>query len=214
VLGVAGLMGAGRTELLECLSGASPEPPLGTIRFEGESAAFGHPADALRAGIALVTEDRKRFGIFPQFSVGRHLTLSSLQETVRAGFIQSRRERRQADEAIQQLHIKTSSRNAGIHSLSGGNQQKCVIGRALLTQPKLLLLDDPTRGIDVGAKAEIYQLIDELCAAGMAILLTSSELPELMSVCDRIIVLCEGQLRREFSRQEFSEAAILEAAIQ
>lgn len=213
VLGVAGLMGAGRTELLECLSGAAPEAPGGSIRFEGESVRFGDPAAALDSGIALVTEDRKRFGLFPQFSVGRHLTLSALQDASRAGWIRSRVENEMADGEIDRLHIKTNGRAASIHSLSGGNQQKCVIGRALLTKPKLLLLDDPTRGIDVGAKAEIYQLIDDLCAQGMAILLTSSELPELMSVCDRIIVLCEGRLRGSFSRDEFSEAAILEAAI-
>lgn len=213
VLGVAGLMGAGRTELLECLFGASPEPPGGTIRFDGQTVRFEHPAAALEAGVALVTEDRKRFGLFPQFTVERHLTLSALRDVSRAGWIRSRVEHQLADGEIDRLNIKTNGRTASIHSLSGGNQQKCIIGRALLTKPKLLLLDDPTRGIDVGAKAEIYQLIDDLCAQGMAILLTSSELPELMSVCDRILVLCEGRLRGAFSRDEFSEAAILEAAI-
>lgn len=213
VLGVAGLMGAGRTELLECLSGASPEPPGGMIRFDGRVVQFHHPSEALRAGIALVTEDRKRFGIFPQFSVGQHLTLSALRDAVRAGLINSRSENQQAGSMIERLRVRTSSRRAAIHSLSGGNQQKCVIGRALLTKPKMLLLDDPTRGIDVGAKAEIYQLIDELCGQGMAIVLTSSELPELMSVSDRIIVLCEGRMTREFRRDEFSEAALMEAAI-
>lgn len=212
VLGVAGLMGAGRTELLECLSGAAPEPPSGEILFEGSPVRFTHPAEALEAGIALVTEDRKRFGIFPQMTVGQHLTLSSLRACVQHGLVRPMRERRQADGEIQRLHIKTSDRSAGIHSLSGGNQQKCIIGRALLTNPRLLLLDDPTRGIDVGAKAEIYNLIDELCAAGMAILITSSELPELMSVCDRILVLCEGRQRAELPRTAFSEAALMEAA--
>lgn len=212
VLGVAGLMGAGRTELLECLSGASPEPPGGEMVFEGKTVRFTHPVEALQAGIALVTEDRKRYGIFPQFTVGQHLTLSSLRDCVRGGLIRAPLERRQADGEIQRLRIKTNGRTAGIQSLSGGNQQKCIIGRALLTQPRLLLLDDPTRGIDVGAKAEIYNLIDELCAAGMAILFTSSELPELMTVCDRIVVLCEGRQQAEFSRADFSEAALMEAA--
>ena len=212
VLGVAGLMGAGRTELLECLSGAAPEPPMGRILFEGRPVRFGHPADALAAGIALVTEDRKRFGIFPQMSVGEHLTLSSLRQCSRGGFLRSSAERQQADREIARLRIKTSGRRANIQSLSGGNQQKCIIGRALLTSPRLLLLDDPTRGIDVGAKAEIYDLIDQLCAEGMAILITSSELPELMSVCDRMLVLCEGRLQAEFARRQFSEHAIMEAA--
>ncbi len=212
VLGVAGLMGAGRTELLECLSGAAPEPAGGEMVFEGQPVRFAHPSEALRAGIALVTEDRKRFGIFPQLSVGQHLTLSSLRECVQAGLVRSSRERLRADDEIRRLRIKTAGRAAGIQSLSGGNQQKCIIGRALLTKPRLLLLDDPTRGIDVGAKAEIYRLIDELCAAGLAILLTSSELPELMSVCDRIIVLCEGRQRAELARPEFTEPALMEAA--
>jgi len=213
VLGIAGLMGAGRTELLECLSGAWPETPGGTILWEGRAVAFPHPAEALQAGIALVTEDRKRFGIFPQLSVGDHVTLSALRDLTRAGLIRTRAERRQATATISRLSIKTSSPRAAIQSLSGGNQQKCVIGRALLTKPRLLLLDDPTRGIDVGAKAEIYTLIDELCAAGMTIILTSSELPELITVCDRILVLAEGRLRGEFARGEFSEATLLAAAV-
>lgn len=212
VLGVAGLMGAGRTELLECLSGAGPELPGGNITFEGRSVRFAHPSSALKAGIALVTEDRKRFGIFPQLTVGQHLTLSALRESSRMGLISRRAENGQADAEISRLRIKTAGRKASIQSLSGGNQQKCVIGRALLTRPRLLLLDDPTRGIDVGAKAEIYRLIDELCAGGMAILLTSSELPELMAVCDRILVLCEGRVTGEFARNEFREESLMEAA--
>ncbi len=212
VLGVAGLMGAGRTELLESLSGAGPESPGGSVRLENRPVRFAHPSAALQAGVALVSEDRKRYGIFPQLPVGQHLTLSALRESVRMGLIRPKVEKRQADAEIERLRIKTAGRGASIQSLSGGNQQKCVIGRALLTRPKLLLLDDPTRGIDVGAKAEIYRLIDELCAEGMAILLTSSELPELMAVCDRILVLCEGRLRGEFSRGEFQEEKLMEAA--
>ncbi len=213
VLGIAGLMGAGRTELLECLSGAGPEPPMGTIRWERRAVSFQHPADALTQGIALVTEDRKRFGIFPQLSVGRHLTLSALKDCHRAGLLSMKRERTVAESAMTRLHIKAAGQASSIQSVSGGNQQKCIIGRALLTKPRLLLLDDPTRGIDVGAKAEIYSLIDELCADGMTILITSSELPELITICDRIIVLAAGRLRGEFHRTEFSEDRLLAAAV-
>lgn len=213
VVGIAGLMGAGRTELLECLSGASLEPPVGAIRWEGRPVSFAHPSEALEAGIALVTEDRKRYGIFPELAVEPHLTLSSLRQCRRGGLISAAVERRKADAVIERLHIKTAGRHAPIHSLSGGNQQKCVIGRALLTEPRLLLLDDPTRGIDVGAKAEIYSLIDELCAEGISVILTSSELPELITVCDRILVLAEGRLRGEFSRSEATEAKLLAAAV-
>ncbi len=212
VLGIAGLMGAGRTELLECLFGASQEPPLGTIELEGRQVQFADPEQALRAGIGLVTEDRKRYGIFTDMTVREHITLSSLSKVAERGFVNSASERAAADESIAALRVKAAGREAAITSLSGGNQQKCIIARALRTRPKLLLLDDPTRGIDVGAKAEIYRLIDELCGQGLAIIITSSELPELITVCDRILVLCEGQATAEFSRSEFTEQKLMEAA--
>jgi ABC-type sugar transport system ATPase subunit len=212
VLGIGGLMGAGRTELLECLSGASSEAPLGEIVLEGIKVRFSHPEEALKAGIALVTEDRKRYGIFPEMSVREHITLSSLPDVAAAGFVSAPAERLAADDSITTLRVKAAGREAAITSLSGGNQQKCIIARALRTHPKLLLLDDPTRGIDVGAKAEIYRLIDELCCNGLAIIITSSELPELITVCDRIVVLCEGHLTAEFRRGEFTEQALMEAA--
>ena len=212
VLGIAGLMGAGRTELLECLFGASTEPPQGRIELEGRLVQFDHPNQALHAGIGLVTEDRKRFGIFTEMTVREHITLSSLSEVAAAGFDKGSSDRQAADESIASLRVKTAGREAAITSLSGGNQQKCIIARALRTRPKLLLLDDPTRGIDVGAKAEIYRLIDELCGDGLAIIITSSELPELITVCDRILVLCEGHATAEFSRSQFSEQKLMEAA--
>lgn len=212
VIGIAGLMGAGRTELLECLYGASPEAFSGSIQFRGQPVRFEHPSEALHAGIAMVSEDRKRCGIFPEMTVRDHITLSSLVDALRLGVVHAGAENAMADESIQQLRIKTASREARIGSLSGGNQQKCLIARALRSQPTLLLLDDPTRGIDVGAKAEIYRLIHELSAAGLSIIITSSELPELIAVCDRILVLCEGQLTGEFPRAQFSEQALMEAA--
>ena len=212
VVGFAGLMGAGRTELLECLYGASPEPPQGRIELEGRAVAFAHPEEALRAGVALVTEDRKRYGLFSPMNVREHITLSSLAEVATGGFVNGSAEQVAAAESITALRVKAAGQSAAITSLSGGNQQKCIIARALRTKPKLLLLDDPTRGIDVGAKAEIYRLIDQLCADGLAIVITSSELPELIAVCDRILVLCEGRLTGEFSRGEFTEQRLMEAA--
>jgi ribose transport system ATP-binding protein len=212
VVGIAGLMGAGRTELLECFYGASPEAPLGKIELEGTGVAFSHPEEALRAGVALVTEDRKRFGLFTTMDVREHITLSSLNDYASAGFISNGSEAAAATESIRALRVKTAGQSAAITSLSGGNQQKCIIARALRTKPKLLLLDDPTRGIDVGAKAEIYRLIDDLCREGLAIIITSSELPELIAVCDRILVLCEGRLTGEFRRGEFTEQKLMEAA--
>jgi ABC-type sugar transport system ATPase subunit len=212
IVGIAGLMGAGRTELLECLFGASEERPQGAIKLAGERVCFTHPSEARHAGVALVTEDRKRFGLFAEMSVGENITLCTLGEATQAGLISHRREAAAARGIVEQLGVKTAGTEARITSLSGGNQQKAIIGRWLLTKPKVLLLDDPTRGIDVGAKAELYRLMDDLCRQGLGILVTSSELPELLTLCDRILVLCEGRLTGEFTRSEANEQRIMEAA--
>lgn len=212
IVGIAGLLGAGRTELLECLFGASVEQPTGEIRLDGVPVRFSHPAEALAAGLALVTEDRKRLGLFDQMSVAHNITVCTLRRAARAGIVGPRAERQLAQAAIGRLHVKTSSPDVNITSLSGGNQQKAILGRWLLTEPRVLLLDDPTRGIDVGAKAELYRVMDGLCREGLGILVTSSELPELLTLCDRILVLCEGRLTGEFSRHEATEQRIMEAA--
>ena len=212
ILGIAGLLGAGRTELLECLFGAGPEPPAGQVRLAGRAVRFRHPAEARRSGVALVTEDRKRLGIFSQMTVGQNISLCTLGEAAAGGLVVRRRERAMAESTIARLGVRTSGVDAAITSLSGGNQQKAIIGRWLLTRPKVLLLDDPTRGIDVGAKAELYQLMDQLCRDGLGIIVTSSELPELLTLCDRILVLCEGRLTGEFTRAEATEQNIMEAA--
>jgi ABC-type sugar transport system ATPase subunit len=163
-------------------------------------------------GIALVTEDRKRLGLFSHMTVRDNITMCTLHEASVAGLLSSRRENRQASESIKMLNIKSDGPEAPVSSLSGGNQQKCVIARWLRTEPRVLLLDDPTRGVDVGAKAEIYRIIDGLCRDGLGIIVTSSELPELLTLCDRILVLCEGRLTGEFRRGGFTEQAIMEAA--
>lgn len=212
ILGIAGLMGAGRTELLECLFGASSERPSGRVRLAGRNVHFRHPADARRAGVALVTEDRKRLGIFDRMNVGQNISLCTLREAAAGGLLIPRREVAMAEGTVKRLGVRTSGVSAAITSLSGGNQQKAIIGRWLLTQPKVLLLDDPTRGIDVGAKAEMYQLMDRLCRDGLGVIVTSSELPELLTLCDRILVLCEGRLTGEFTRAEATEQRIMEAA--
>jgi len=212
ILGIAGLMGAGRTEVLECLFGASSERPQGSIRLNGAEVAFGHPAEARAAGIALVTEDRKRLGLFSHFSVGQNATICTLRELLRGGLISQSAERHVAEGVVEQLGVKTAGVDAPITSLSGGNQQKAIIGRWLLTRPHVLLLDDPTRGVDVGAKAELYRLIDRLSREGLGIIVTSSELPELLTLSDRILVLCEGRLTGEFARGEATEQKIMERA--
>jgi len=212
ILGLAGLMGAGRTELLECLFGASPDPPQGRIVLDGREVAFRHPSQAMRAGIALVTEDRKRLGVFANLNVGENVTVCTLAEATRLGLIRFQRERAMAQRSIDRLGVRTASVTAPITTLSGGNQQKSILGRWLLTRPKVLLMDDPTRGVDVGAKAELYVLMDQLCRQGLGIVLTSSELPELLSLCDRILVLSEGHLTGELTRKEATEQRIMELA--
>lgn len=214
VVGIAGLMGAGRTELLECLFGAAAPPPRGQILLEGRPVRFSSPSQARAAGIAMVCEDRKRLGLFPRMSVGENITLCALREALRAGLLRRRRERQLVIDSIRRLSIRTPGPDAPVTSLSGGNQQKCIIARWLRTRPKVLLLDDPTRGVDVGAKAELYTIIDELARSGIGIVVTSSELPELITLCDRILVLCEGRLTGELSRGEFSEQRIMELATQ
>jgi ABC-type sugar transport system ATPase subunit len=212
VLGFAGLMGAGRTELLECLFGASEIRPQGTIELAGRPLTLHHPLDACREGIALVTEDRKRLGLFTAMNVGQNISLCTLERTGSFGLVSGSREWQMAGDVSKRLAVKSSGLSAAITSLSGGNQQKCIIGRWLLTEPKIPLLDDPTRGVDAGAKAELYRLIDKLCRDGIGVIMTSSELPELLTVCDRILVLSEGNLTASFPRAEATEHKIMEAA--
>jgi ABC-type sugar transport system ATPase subunit len=214
VLGVAGLLGAGRTELLEAIYGASPAPPGGSIRLEGSEVRFHHPDDAIAAGIAMVTEDRKTLGLFDRMTVGENITIRRLSALTMGPIplVNPRAEARAIRESIARLAIKTDGPGAPITSLSGGNQQKCILARWLLVEPKVLLLDEPTRGIDVGAKAEIYLLIRRLVARGMAVIMTSSELPELLTVSDRILVLCEGRATAELPRAEADEESIMHAA--
>lgn len=215
VVGVAGLMGAGRTELLESIFGASETRPEGTIELDGSEVRFPGPHAARNAGVAMVTEDRKRLGLLPHMTVRENITLSSLHDVASMGIVSKRQENQAARESIDELRVKTDGPEAGVMSLSGGNQQKCVIARWLRTNPRVLLLDDPTRGVDVGAKAELYKIIDDLSRnKNLAVLVTSSELPELITLCDRILVLCEGRLTGEVSRENFTEAAIMELATQ
>jgi ABC-type sugar transport system ATPase subunit len=212
VLGIAGLMGAGRTELLECLFGASTIPPTGEILLDGDSIMPRHPSEAKRSGLALVTEDRKRLGIFSNMNVGRNLSICAMHDTTVGPLLSYNKERYAGDEMVAKLKIKTASLEAPIGSLSGGNQQKCIVGRWLLTNPKVLLLDDPTRGVDVGAKAELYRVIRGLCNDGLGVIVTSSELPELLTLSDRIMVLSEGRKTAEFAIADATQERIMEAA--
>ena len=167
----------------------------------------------MRAGLAMVTEDRKRLGLVLDAGVAFNLTLSSLRAIARHGFVDGAAEATSAGSMVTDLRVKTPTLETPVGALSGGNQQKVVIGKALLTRPRVLLLDEPTRGIDVGAKLEVYELINRLTDQGQAIVLVSSELPELMGMSDRILMLHEGRIGGEFTRSEATQQALLSAAM-
>ena len=162
--------------------------------------------------MALVTEDRKRLALFPDLTVGVNITIAMLRRYARLGVVDRRTDTRVASGAMERLAVKASGTHSPVEELSGGNQQKAILARWLIGEPRVLLLDDPTRGIDVGAKAELYRLLDDLRRGGLAIVMTSSELPELLVMCDRILVLCEGRQVGEFARGEATEELIMAAA--
>jgi ribose transport system ATP-binding protein len=213
VLGIFGLMGAGRTEFLETVFGAHPKTSCGQVWVEGQEVTIRSPQDAIQAGIALVPEDRKQKGLILSMSVSDSISLASLWQVESFGFLNARLEGNLADDYVKRLQIKTSNRHQKVKNLSGGNQQKVVIAKWLATKPKVLLLDEPTRGIDVNAKNEIYKLISELALSGMAIVMVSSELPEIMRIADRVIVLSEGRQTGEFSHGQVTEELLLKAAL-
>jgi D-xylose transport system ATP-binding protein len=200
VLGIGGLMGAGRTELVMHLFGAWGRRTAGTVTVDGAALRDGKPWDALAAGLALVTEDRRRHGLVIDQSVGFNLSLSTLKSLLRGGLIDAHAEAELNERDRADLRIKTPSLEARVGGLSGGNQQKVLVGRARRSAPKVLLLDEPTRGVDVGAKVEIYELINRLTEKGLAVVLVSSELPELIGMSDRIVMMREGRTAGEFSR--------------
>jgi D-xylose transport system ATP-binding protein len=213
VLGIGGLMGAGRSELLMHLVGLWGTRRAGAVQLDGEDVVVRAPREALARGLALVTEDRKRYGLVPEQGVAFNVSLSSLQALRRGPFVDRNAEVRRVQAAIGDLRIKTRDLEQPAGTLSGGNQQKIVLGKVLLTRPKVLLLDEPTRGIDVGAKLEVYELINRLTAAGQAIVLVSSELGELMGMADRIVMLCEGRVGGVFDRAGATQERLLAAAM-
>ena len=207
IVGLSGLVGAGRTELVRLLFGAD-RPDSGKINIMGKTAEFKTPLQAVRAGVAMVPEDRKKHGVLISLSVNQNITLSYY---TREGhfWISRSGEDSLVDRMIRDLKIKTDIASAAVSSLSGGNQQKVVIAKWLVNNPEVLILDEPTRGIDVGAKFEIYNLINELAAKGVAIILVSSELPEILALSDRILVMKEGRIVKELGHNEATEEKIL-----
>ncbi|MGC3947050.1 MAG: sugar ABC transporter ATP-binding protein [Chryseolinea sp.] len=213
VVGVFGLMGAGRTELMEAIFGLHPRHTTGELLVSGKRVSLRCPDDSIRAGIALVPEDRKKDGLVLGLDVGSNLCLTTLASLERGILLNDAKEKELVEKYISELRIKTPSRKETVRNLSGGNQQKIVIGKWLAKHPKVLLLDEPTRGIDIGAKNEIYRLIQELARSGMGIVVVSSELPEILAVSDRVLVMSEGRVTADIPISEASEDSILKAAI-
>lgn len=215
IVGIYGLMGAGRTELFECLLGTQ-QNYLGTIRLNGTAISDKtSTAERIRLGMSLVPEDRKKTGIFPVSSVANNLTISSLWRRLKHRFaIWQESESQVVASVIGDLSIKVSSPQVEIQALSGGNQQKVVIGRSLLTRPNILLLDEPTRGIDVGAKADVFEMMVKLSEQGIGILFSTSDLKEIMAVSDRILVMSNGKLTANVLRQSANESALVTASAQ
>lgn len=211
IVGVAGLVGAGRTEILATLFGITPAIG-GTIDVCGRAMTINGPRQAIAAGLALVPEDRKQCGLVLEMGVRPNLSLASLPRDARAGFLNSRAECTISRHMISAMRIKTPNDQQIVQYLSGGNQQKVVLGKWLAMKPKLLLLDEPTRGIDVGAKEEIYKLVHDLAGKGMAILFVSSEMEEVLSLSDRALVMHEGKLTGELQRGQLSEENVMQLA--
>ncbi len=211
ILGIAGLVGAGRTALAETLFGIRPAIS-GEVRVEDQPVRISSPGEAIRLGMGFVPEDRKLQGLFMNMAVRENITLSALDQVTRWGFVNSAKADRLAREEVKKLDIRTPSLRQRVRNLSGGNQQKVIIARWLTLRPRVLILDEPTRGIDVGAKAEIHALMNQLAQEGVGVLMISSELPEVLGVSDRILVMHEGRVTGEFRRNQATQDDIMRAA--
>ncbi|KXG10720.1 xylose ABC transporter ATP-binding protein [Anoxybacillus rupiensis] len=212
IVGIAGLMGAGRTELAMSLFGAYEGKVEGEVWIEGKKVRIRTVQDAIREGIALVTEDRKRLGLVLGMDVKANTTLASLKNMSKFGVINQNEELKWSQNYVQELRTKTASLETPVGTLSGGNQQKVVLAKWLMAKPKILILDEPTRGIDVGAKYEIYHLMNKLAEEGVAIIMISSELPEILGMSDRILVMREGRIVKQFTHEEATQENIMMAA--
>ncbi len=211
IVGLTGLVGAGRTEVARAIFGADT-PDAGTLTLDGKPVTVASPQDAIRQGIGLLTEDRKGQGLVLGMTVRENTTLANLKSLVRILFVDRRRERAITEQYVKELQIKTPSIEQSAQNLSGGNQKKVVLAKWLFTESKILIFDEPTRGIDVGAKVEIYKLMNDLARRGACILMISSELPEVLGMCDRILVMHEGRLAGELSRAEATQERIMQLA--
>lgn len=212
IFGIAGLMGAGRTELVMSLFGSYPGNHQGIVEVDGKAVKIKNTEQAIKAGLALVSEDRKKYGLVLGMDIKSNVTMASLKSISAGGVINHNQEITSGNEYIRSLKIKANSVETITGTLSGGNQQKVVLGKWLMTAPKILILDEPTRGIDVGAKFEIYNIMNELIRQGVSIIMVSSELPELLGMSHRIMVIAEGKRMAEFKAEEATQELIMTAA--
>ncbi len=211
ILGIGGLVGAGRSELVEAIFGMHALSQ-GEIIVKGKSVKVKSPADIIKEGVALITEDRKVTGLSLTGTVGDNIAMVAIKKLLKNGLYSQKKAKAASQEYIEKLNIKTPSEKQIVGNLSGGNQQKIVIAKWLLNEPDIIILDEPTRGIDVGAKRDIYLLLGDLVQQGKAVVIISSEIPELMGICDRIMVMCEGKYSGEVTRDEFSQERIMTLA--
>jgi rhamnose transport system ATP-binding protein len=212
ILGLAGLVGSGRTELAGTIFGLTP-PDAGELLVRGQAARVASPADAIRYGIGYVPEDRRRHGVVPEMPVAENVSLASLGQVARHGLIDRASERTQAQQYVEQLQIKVPSVAERVESLSGGNQQKVALAKWLATRPSILILDEPTQGVDVGAKAEIHALMQQMASQGLAILMISSELPEVLGMSDRIAVMRNGRMAGVLARGDATQERVMALAL-
>ena len=201
IFGIYGLLGAGRSELMECIMGLRPEH-TGDIYLEGEKLRIGQTAEQIKRGLAIVPEDRQGSGLVQTLDIEKNTSLSNLKKYAKRLLLSQKAEDEDVDKVIDEIHIKVADKKLPILSLSGGNQQKVVIGKGLLTDPKILLMDEPSRGIDIGAKTEVFDIIHQFADQGLTILVVSSELKEIMNIADRIMVLSNGVKTAEFTAGE------------
>jgi ribose transport system ATP-binding protein len=211
IVGLAGLVGSGRTELARAIFGAD-RFDSGEILVNGQRVEIGSPQDAIRLGIGLVPEDRKLQALVLELAVRENISLAALRRLSKAGFVRLAEERRLAQYFVDALQIRTPSLEQKVRNLSGGNQQKVVLAKWLALEPKILLVDEPTRGVDIGAKAEVHHLLSQLAQRGVAILMISSELPEILGMSDRVLVMRRGMIAGELSRAEATQEKIMALA--
>lgn len=213
ILGIGGLVGAGRSEILGAIFGQFTNNVTKKVFIKGNEVLIQNPSDAIEAGIGFVTEERKRNGIIAILSIRENIAIASLKELSNRIFMNEKVEKQRVQSKVDQLRIKAPSMKTPLYSLSGGNQQKAVVGKWLLKNPEILLVDEPTRGIDVGSKAEIYKLMSEMTQNGISIIMVSSDMPELVNISDRCIVISNGRITGEFTGDEITDEAVMRAAI-